>query len=180
MQKKNRTFSLRRTLGRVSHILSITAIIFDSLDSLLIFHFTFSFLLSSCFCYRLLSNSSLFAEAYQCSLLGLFNIDIDAASNLLSYCLLAPKVRIYPFRITASSQSFAVKSSLFSIGIVQRKQKRNPRAEAHLATWTKSEAFLVGKLITLLKNYLNWLSRFNNSAMSFTNRIIFKWRLSWS
>ncbi|GFS39822.1 C2H2-like zinc finger protein [Actinidia rufa] len=57
------------------------------------------------------------AEAYKHSLLGSFNIDLDVPPYLLSYRLFVP----------------------------ERKEKRNPSVEAHLTTWTKTKALLVGK-----------------------------------
>ncbi|GFS39836.1 C2H2-like zinc finger protein [Actinidia rufa] len=56
------------------------------------------------------------AEAYKHSLLGSFNIDLDVPPYLLSYRLFVP----------------------------ERKEKRNPSVEAHLTTWTKTKALLVG------------------------------------
>ncbi|KAG5537859.1 hypothetical protein RHGRI_025081 [Rhododendron griersonianum] len=81
------------------------------------------------------------AEAYKHFLLGYFNIDPDAAPNLLSNCLFAPK----------------------------RNKKRNPRVEARLTTWTEIEAFIVGKLKIYLKNCLHRLPEFMKCAVSLTN-----------
>ncbi|KAI8529151.1 hypothetical protein RHMOL_Rhmol12G0203600 [Rhododendron molle] len=52
---------------------------------------------------------------------------------------------------------------------MQRNKKRNPRVEAHLTTWTKIEAFIVGKLKIYQNNCLHRLPEFMKCAVSFTN-----------
>ncbi|CAL5440870.1 unnamed protein product [Camellia sinensis] len=56
-------------------------------------------------------------KAYKHFVLGYFNIGLDVPPYLLCHCLFVPK----------------------------RNEKRNPRAEANLTTWTKNKALLVGK-----------------------------------
>ncbi|KAI8529150.1 hypothetical protein RHMOL_Rhmol12G0203600 [Rhododendron molle] len=98
-------------------------------------------LADSCFPVGQSPSANRLHEAYKHFLLGYFNIDPDAAPNLLSNCLFAPK----------------------------RNKKRNPRVEAHLTTWTKIEAFIVGKLKIYQNNCLHRLPEFMKCAVSFTN-----------
>lgn len=126
------------------------------------FFFSYQFQPWGCFDWCLFLECFICTEAAKYFLPGYFNLDSDDASCVLRYCISVPEVPTVPFLAFPCVYFSMLLIQIYHVlhkSMLQRNEKGNPRAEAHLTTWVENKAVLVGKSSFNWRNFLNWSLR---------------------